>query len=115
MCQWKFLVFRYSPKTSASKAFRAPEISCTACRSISDGVANGAVRRAAASDSLDILIPFWFHPYDANGSRSASTENRKQAREWMPVRSRRYLIVLLGLCSWASEDAVTPQMIHSGP
>src|SRR5712672_1379704 len=55
MCQWKFLVFTYSAKVSASNALRAPDTSSTACSDRSVGV----LRRAAdarGSSFLTLLL-----------------------------------------------------------
>src|ERR1700686_2312030 len=49
MCQWKFLVFRYSANTSARMAFIAPVMSRVAAAFRSVGVANGALRRRTSS------------------------------------------------------------------
>src|SRR5438132_9165864 len=52
MCQWKFFVFRYKAKRSASSTFRAPDRSRVASAPRSDGVLSCAARRTFASSPI---------------------------------------------------------------
>src|SRR5437588_6765740 len=58
MCQWKFLVFRYSANTSARMAFMAPAMSLVAERVRSVGVASGASRLCRSSEVFIGLFLF---------------------------------------------------------
>src|SRR5437660_10732231 len=58
MCQWKFLVFRYSANTSARIAFMAPAMSLVAERVRSVGVASGAPRSCRRSEVFVGLFRF---------------------------------------------------------
>src|SRR5881227_1773803 len=61
MCQWKFLVLRYSANVSARSSFKAPEMSFVAFDARSVGVFNGALARSSRPlrSAMSISFSIW--------------------------------------------------------
>src|SRR6185437_11948191 len=112
MCQWKFLVLRYSANTSARMPFSAAAISRAADAPRSVGVASGAWRRRRVLLAFFAVDAFMaspkevstgnYHPCKARGIRSSAT----------PPGQERLLQVQIALDSMKYAVTDVPTVTH---